>query len=176
MKIHPRIFILNLILCLIFFLGFTISLPLIAADPKAATQPIDVSKKNVSTQESIIELNGKTFRKIQYEKDTYYLEMVDVSGANEAYRLMCSRGHDDKLPAQVKAGVKLTKRSHFIVEGLKQYCAETQEGRREVALDSRIVGGLQFSLEKDLANKETFLKNKKLIITPIDGLVFKADW
>jgi hypothetical protein len=147
-----------------------------AADIKKAVQPVDVSKKNVTTQESIIELQGKTFRKIQYDKDIYYLEMIDVSGANEAYRLMCSRGNDEKLPSQVKAGVKITERSQFIVEGLRQYCLETKEGRREIAADTRIVGGLQLDIDKDLAKKESILKNKKLIITPIDGLVFKADW
>jgi hypothetical protein len=143
---------------------------------KTSPESMAMSKKNVSTQESIIELQGKTFRKIQYEKDIYYLEMLDSSGANETYRLMCSRGHDEKLPSQVKASVKLTERSEFIVEGLRQYCLETKEGRREIMADSRIFGGLQLNLDKDLSKKESVFKNKKLIITPIDGLVFKADW
>lgn len=147
-----------------------------AAGSKSEPQKIDVSKKNVATQESIVELQGKTFRKIEYKKDIYYLEVIDSTKANEAYRLMCLRGHDEKMPSQVKAGVKVTERSQFIVDGLRQYCDDTHEGKREVLLDSRIVGGLQLDLDKDLTKKESFFKNKKLIITPVDGLVFKADW
>lgn len=141
----------------------------------AEIQTANASKKNVVTQESIIELQGKTFRKIEYHKNIYYLELVDTSKASEAYRLMCSRGHDDKLPMQVKAAVKVTERSEFLIEGLRQYCQETEAGRKEVAVDARIFGGLQVSLDKELTKKD-FFKNKKLIITPIDGLVFKADW
>jgi hypothetical protein len=150
-----------------------------AVNSKTETKAVDVMKKNVATQESIVELSGKTFRKIQYEKEIYYLEVLESGGANEAYRLMCLRGNDEKLPTQIKAKAKLTERSQFVVEGLRQYCAETQDGRREVALDLRIIGGVELSLDKpdkELTKKESFFKNKKLIITPVDGLVFKADW
>jgi hypothetical protein len=159
-------------LCVACVLGCTVTV----ANGSAEEQSVSTSKKNVITQESIVELQGKIFRKIEYDKNIYYLEMIDSTGATDAYRLMCSRGHDEKLPMQIKAGVKLTERSQFIVEGLRQYCVETKSGPREVALDTRVFAGLQVNLKKDLSKKEGFFKNKKLIITPVDGLVFKADW
>ncbi|MEY4617745.1 MAG: hypothetical protein RJB66_2705 [Pseudomonadota bacterium] len=124
-------------------------------------------EKTFTTKESTVEIQGRKFRKIQIQKESYYIETVDSKQANADIRVLCQQGQSQFLPNQAEVGVKTGKRSAVVIEGIRQVCKEAQGGRREIALDPALMAGLQLQVGKE--------KNKKIIVSPI-GLTFKADW
>ena len=124
-------------------------------------------EKSLTTKESVVEIQGKRFRKIEIQKEAFYIETLDSSKTNAEIRVLCQQGSGELLPAQAQAGVKTGQRSAFVIEGMRQICKEASGGRREVALDPAIMAGLELKLGKE--------QNKKVLVTPV-GVTFKADW
>lgn len=133
---------------------------------KTANDPRMVSKM-VNTKESVVDIQGKKFRKIEWQKEAFYIESLDSNKANAEMRVLCQQGTNGIAPAQVGAGVKTGQRSALVIEGIRQVCKEAEAGRREVTLDPAILAGLQVTLGKE--------ENKKIIVSPM-GVSFRADW
>jgi hypothetical protein len=141
-----------------------ISGPLFAQTPKQISQSVEES---VPTKESTVEIQGKKFRKIEIQKESFYIEAIDSTKANSDIRLLCQQGGTEYLPTQAEVGVKAGKRSAIVIDGIRQVCKAAQSGRREITLDPAVMAGLQIEFGKE--------QNKKVIVTPI-GVTFKADW
>lgn len=123
--------------------------------------------KSIKTKESVVDIQGKKFRKIEVQKEAFYIETLDSTKVNSDIRVLCQQGSGEQLPIQAQVGVKTTKRAQFVIEGMRQVCKDAQGGRREVTLDPAVMAGLQIEFGKE--------QNKKVIVTPV-GLTFKADW
>jgi hypothetical protein len=139
----------------------------LAAEKNPAEKLSQVSANTVETKESIVDIQGKKFRKIEWQKESYYVEAIDSTKVNNEMRVLCQQGQREVFPAQVEAGVKTAKRAGFVIEGMRQVCKEAAGGRKEISIDSAILAGLQVEFGKE--------QNKKVIVTPI-GVTFKADW
>lgn len=124
-------------------------------------------QKLIETKESVVDIQGKKFKKIQVQQEAFFIETIDSTKANSELRVLCQQGSKEVLPAQVEASVKVSKRSGFVIEGMRQVCKDAANGQREIKMDPAIFGGLQLNLGKEA--------DKKLIVSPI-GVSFKADW
>lgn len=124
-------------------------------------------QKIIETKESVVNIQGKKFRKIELQKETFFVEALDSTKANAEMRVLCQQGNHELLPAQVEGGVKTSKRTSLVIEGMRQACKEAAGGRREITIDPAVLGGLQVEFGKE--------QSKKVIVTPI-GVTFKADW
>ncbi len=168
------------VLCFSLILNCIYSVQVLAA--KSVTSN---NKKTITVKESIIDIQGKTFRKIEYKNEAYFLELTEGSQNNESnLRVLCQKNiSQPEIPGLVKVGVQTTKRSHFFIEGLKQSCSEVLGGvRKEILVDPRLRVGFQYDFKteedylKSANSKNELFKTMKLLVTPIDGVVFKADW
>lgn len=135
-----------------------------AEPPKEIKRLVD---KKIVTKESTVEIQGKKFRKIELQKEAYYIEAIDSTKANSEIRVLCQQGAKEYLPTQAEVGVKAGKRSSLVIDGIRQICKDAQGGRREISIDPAIMAGLQMDFGKE--------QNKKVIVTPV-GVTFKADW
>lgn len=124
-------------------------------------------EKTIVTKESIVDIQGKKFRKIELQKEAFFVEALDSTKENAEIRVLCQQGNREILPAQVQAGVKTTKRAGVVIEGMRQACKEAAGGRKEIAIDPAVLVGLQVEFGKE--------QSKKVIVTPV-GVTFKADW
>ena len=145
-------------------LNFLISINSAFAEPKNIAQTVE---KNVETKESTVDIQGKKFRKLEFQNESFFIEALDSTKVNSDLRVLCQQGSREVLPLQVEGGVKTTKRSNVVIQGLRQVCKEAAGGRKEIAIDPAVLLGLQFEFGKE--------QNKKFIVTPV-GLTFKADW
>lgn len=124
--------------------------------------------KEIEIKEALVEIQGKTFKKIEYKSDVVYVELLDPSRANEDMRILCQRGLLDSHSGLVKGGIQVAKRARVYLEGLTRYCRNV-ESKKELEFDPEIFVGLQI----DIGSEK---KNRKIILSPFDGVSFKADW
>jgi hypothetical protein len=130
----------------------------------------DISRsveKTIATKESVVDIQGKKFRKIELHQEAFFIEALDSTKVNSEMRVLCQQGSREILPAQVEVGIKTTKRSGVAIEGMRQICKEAVNGRKEISIDPAILVGLQVQFGKE--------QNKKVIVSPV-GITFKADW
>lgn len=141
------------------------------ADDKGSTPSLNVDFE-VFTRESIVEFEGKKFRKIEYKKKVVYLQLLESETSAGDLQVHCGEFPRPAPPSQIQVAVKVTKRSHLFVEGLRQVC-ENQQGGSRVVIDPAIRVGFTFE-----GSPKDILKNKKVFIQPFNGLGagFSAEW
>lgn len=147
---------------------FAYNLALADAATETRAKLTSDQKKEIEIKEALVEIQGKTFKKIEYKSDVVYVELLDPSRANEDMRILCQKGLLDRHSGLVKGGVQVTKRARVYLEGLTRYCRNV-ESKKELEFDPEIFVGLQI----DIGSEK---KNRKIILSPFDGVSFKADW
>lgn len=147
-----------------------LSLPTLGESKKSEPKKIDKVNTNtqmIDTKESLVDIQGKKFRKIEIRKEAFFVETLDSTQTNSELRVLCQQGDHEVLPAQVQAGIQTVRRTSLVIEGMRQACKEASNGRREISIDPAVLVGLQFNLDQ--------VQNKRILVTPI-GVTFKADW
>lgn len=126
---------------------------------------------DVFTRESIVEIEGKKYRKIEYQTHVVYLQLIEGEAPLGDLEVMCRDGNQPPPPTQVLVAVQVTKRSSFFIDGLKRVCQQMRGGSRIVIDPAIRIGFTWKSQPKD------FLQNKTIFISPwTKGLGFSAEW
>lgn len=124
-------------------------------------------QKSIELKESTVDIQGKKFRKLELDKEAYFVEALDSTNADTEIRVLCQEGHEEIPTAQITSGVKITQRSSLVVEGMRKVCKEAATGQKEVQMDPSVLMGLQIETGKN--------KNRKWLVSPY-GINFKANW
>ena len=110
------------------------------------------------TKETIVELNGHSYRKIEYNGKYYYLQLSQPMDSVHDYNVNCSDGEtlDNEQPSRIYAETKLIQRSSLFIEALQVSCS------------GKILPALNVGFTLPDSPKSIF-KNKKIIIFPQPG-------
>ncbi len=131
----------------------------------------------VFTRESIVEVGGRKYRKVEFKNQVVYLQLLSEETTGADLQLLCEREGVSAFQGQpqlVLASVKVTRRSSLFVEGLQQVCSDSRGGKKRITLDPAIHVGFLFH---DRNEDKALLRNKRVFINPFgSGIGFKADW
>lgn len=150
------------------------SIVVLAGDSSKKSQATDLKnekkltyspQKTIELKESLVEIQGKKFRKMELEKEAFFVEALDSTNADAEMRVLCQTSQEEIPMAQLTTGVKISKRSSIVIEGIRKVCKEAISGQKEVQMDPSILMGLQIETGK----------SKKWLISPF-GVNFKANW
>ena len=142
---------------------------------KSAFEQALESRTDVSTQESIVILNGQKFRKIEYGSKSYYLQLFQEETDSSKLVALCgdpaaSRFSGTPIP-QISASVRVVKRTRLFIEALAQTCSK--DPMRPILLVSP---ALQVGIAiDDEPGSKAMIQNKKVLIAP-GGLGFSGTW
>ena len=142
------------------------------------SKPLDLRlTSDVYTKESIVELNGKKFRKIEYRSQVVYMQLLTNESDAAKLQMFCSDSGAKAFNAGrtplVSGAVQMTKRTSLFVSGLQQACVDHQGGS-QLTLSPDILIGF---LIKDGDDSRAILRNKRIMINPLSlGASFAADW
>lgn len=152
---------------LMFFLNLAV-----AEENKAETlQKFILEDTKIRTNETIIEVNGKKIRKLEYEGKTYYLQIYNPEAPGGDLHLECEKnGYLDEKP-RILIARKLTNRTKIFIEGIKLTCNMAANGKGQLAIDPSIQIG--FLLPE---NPTDLIKNKKIYFTPFGAAGFYGEW
>ncbi|MDZ4660091.1 MAG: hypothetical protein SGJ18_00595 [Pseudomonadota bacterium] len=157
----------------LFLLLFFLSLGFAEEKKGEALQQFILENTKVTTTETIVEVGGKKFRKLEVEGKTYSFQLYSPTDTDANLEFRCEKeGYLDEKP-RVLVARKVTKRTKLFVEGLKITCdrSEKHNGRGVLGIDPAIQIG--FMLPEDPAD---LIKNKKIYITPFGGAGFYGEW
>ena len=140
---------------------------------KSLTESRDLNLNfDIYTRESIVEIHGRKFRKVEYKDQRFYLQLLGSEEASGDLNLLCNEGGELQSPTQIQGTIKMTKRSSFFIEGLKQMCAGPK-GKRQVVVSPEIAFGFVF----DQGNAKAIIRNKQIFYSPLtNSLGFKGEW
>lgn len=158
---------------LILFLLLTISARAEDSAPSSAFTESLSRETEVFTKESIVEISGVKFRKVEYKSKVYHLQLLEPERPNQDLQMKCDTAGEASLPqpALTHVEAKITRRTALFVEGLKVACQEMTSGRQKVGINDAIRIGFIFKDDpKDL------IKKKQIYITPGLGLGFAGEW
>jgi hypothetical protein len=125
--------------------------------------------KQVETKESIVELNGAKFRKVEYKGEKYYLQIIETAHEGASAQMYCEKDSPVVHPSQTISAVKITTRNKVFVEGLKQTCVDIGNGKKQVAIDPTIAIGFYIG-----DKPKDFLQKKRILLMPT-GIGFAGD-
>lgn len=130
----------------------------------------------IFTKESVVEYQGRKYRKIEYRNEIFYLSALSDETSGSQLELLCKEQgapiFNLQSPPLVLASVKVTKRTAAFIEGLKVACVSGGADNGKLALDPSLRIGLRI---EDSPNSA--IKNKKVYINPGSlGLGFSGDW
>ncbi len=132
----------------------------------------DLFDHKIFTHESIVEISGKKYRKIEYNSDKYYLQLVGEDSIDISSNFLC----DDKIPKienprRLTVALNVVERTKFFIDGLQTACQQIH-GQKMITVNPAIRIG--FRLEdkpKDL------IKNKTFYYIPFINIFgFAGDW
>lgn len=103
----------------------------------------------VFVKESLVQIDGVTYRKIEYRSATYYLRFLNV-GDNDPSVLCPEYAKGKKSELLVKGSLKMSRRSSLFVEGLRAECMKSPNGVVRVHLRPEIRAGLSFEISKNV--------------------------
>jgi hypothetical protein len=114
--------------------------------------------KTHQTKETIVEKNGQTYRKIEYEGKFYYLQLSQPNEPNLNYDVNCKDNeiNINELPSRIYSEIKIIQRSSLFIDALKVSCT------------GKILPALRIGFTLPDSPKE-FIKNKKIILFPQPG-------
>jgi hypothetical protein len=130
----------------------------------------------IFTKESIVEVSGIKYRKVEYRKEIYYFQLLDSEKTSADLQILCSSEKSSPFnansPVQIVSAVKVTRRMSAFVDGLKQVCVD-QQGGKHLVLSPELRIGFMFANYDD-----ELLKNKQIYVSPFSGpnIGFKANW
>ena len=128
------------------------------------------------TRESIVEVGGKKYRKIEFRSEIFHLQLLENEASLTNLEILCgvegASSMNSGAPPQVVASIKVTKRSSLFIQGLKQACVEKRGGKQIIMTPAIQIG---FLLHDDPGSKSV-LKNKRVFLTPGPSVGFSADW
>lgn len=137
--------------------------------------PVD---SKVFTKESILEDQGIQYRKVEYQGKNYFFRLLGPKTSGEDLALFCNQPGNQGFtsPPMVKVGLQTVERSRLFIEALELKCKsptpDRDDEKKVMALMPYLAVG--FSLEGK-ENPKAILKNKKLLINPLGGLMFRAE-
>ncbi|MBX3016556.1 MAG: hypothetical protein KF767_01605 [Bdellovibrionaceae bacterium] len=125
------------------------------------------------TKESIVEIQGITYRRVDYRNSTYFFQLMGAQGSAEDLKILCENP-DPAATALVRVGVRVMERTHAFVEGLQMVCKNARGGRMTTASDVRLslmpALAVGFTLDDGVGKSiAPGLKNKRLIVWPYFG-------
>lgn len=128
------------------------------------------------TKESIVEVGGKKYRRIEHVQDVYYLQLLANETSASDLTVVCREKGRERFnsdsPSLLRGAVKLVRRTKLFIEGLKTVCTG-ELGKEKILLDPNILVGFLI----DEGDPKAVLKNKRLYINPFTGaLGFGAEW
>lgn len=131
----------------------------------------------VQTRESIVHHAGRTYRKIEYQGQFFYLRISEERTGADLMELLC--GDDPKVHEMssdtndlIEGRIKISERMQLFVEALQLKC-EGPRHKRKLVLSPEMKMGLRFDDKpRDL------IKNKKIYVSPGPGtgLGFSGEW
>jgi hypothetical protein len=132
--------------------------------------------QSLSTHESIIEIHGRKFRKIEFQNKSYYLQIIQGTESTTDLVILCGESQvqfNRESPPLVTAAVRVTKRSRLFIEGLKNVCiGDPHHPRIEIAPELQI----GFMLD-DSVDSKAVLRNRRITINPFTSMLgFSAAW
>lgn len=137
--------------------------------------PID---SKVFTKESILEDQGIQYRKVEYQGKNYFFRLLGPKTSGQDLALFCNQPGQEGFtsPPMVKVGLQTVERSRLFIEALELKCKSPDPNRDDqkkiMALMPYLAVG--FSLDGK-ENPKAILKNKKLLINPFGGVMFRAE-
>ena len=135
------------------------------ADKSAFEQELE-SHQTTQTRERWVELNGSTYRQVEYEGKNYYMKFNEKDGTA---KVDCSMIGKNLTPSLAEGAFKVTQRTKVFVSLLREDCIEVRGFLRPVhILDPRI----GVTLPQTSKSK---IKNKKVFIGP-SGPGFAGEW
>lgn len=164
---------MKILLSLIINLNFFVNLATAEEKKSEPLQQFILENSKVSTKETIIEVGGKKFRKVEYEGKTYYFQLLSPAETDADLQFHCEKnGYLDEKP-RILVAKKMTRRTKLFVEGLKMTCERDEKngGRGQLKIDPSIQIGFLLSDEPG-----DLLKNKKIFINPLGGAGFYGEW
>ena len=130
--------------------------------------------ENISTKETIVQLGGRKFRRVEFKSDIFYLQLQSDLATNAELSLLCGERPQEFGPnsaPMITAAVRVTKRTRFFIEGLRRMCLGAGNTSRIDLAPDIAVG---FMLDDD---PKGVLKNRRISINPISpALNFSAEW
>lgn len=155
---------------LVFNLGFS-GLAMADENKAEALQKFILEDSKVRTNETIIEVGGKKFRKLEVEGKTYYFQLYNAENPSGDLQIECEKnGYLDSKP-KILVARKLMNRTKVFIEGIKHTCKMAANGKGELGIDPAIQIG--FLLPEDSTD---LIKNKKIFFTPFGGAGFSGEW
>lgn len=134
---------------------------------------------SVSTKETIVQMGGRKFRKVEYQNQTVYLSLMAELSSTSDLVVLCGEQQASQFnrqsPALITGAVRIARRTRFFVEGIKAMCTGDKNQAR-VDLAPEIAIG--FMLD-DSTDPNAVLKNRRITINPFNpanALGFSADW
>ncbi len=134
------------------------------------------SGQSLNTHESIIEIAGRKFRKIEFQNKTYYLQLIQGTESTTDLVVLCGESQirfNKESPPLIAAAVRVTKRSRLFIEGLKNICkGNPHQPRIEVEPELQI----GFMID-DSADPKAVLRDRRITINPFTNVLgFSATW
>jgi len=132
---------------------------------------------SLNTQESIVEIGGQRFRKIEFKNETYYLKLLQSEGTQSELVVLCNESEAARAgrgsPALVTAAVRVTKRTRLFIEGLRTVCdGGARRAKTVIAPDLQV--GFMFD---DSQDPKTVFRDRRITIDPVkQQLGFGASW
>lgn len=120
-----------------------------------------LSAYDVNIKESIVDIKGLRYRKVEYKGDIFFLRLLESEVNPADLDIICKMKGDVEMENQVYISTVMTKRTSLFIEGLKQTCRDIGAGKKIIAVDPNIQIGFVFD-----ESKKSTLKNKKLYLNP----------
>ncbi len=121
------------------------------------------------TRETLVEIDGVKYRKIEVNGKTYYLKILWGDDTPEDPLLYCERNPLWKGKEQIELKTQVVQRTGLFIDGLRTNCEKSKEGVVRPVLDTTLRVGFYI---KD--KKGDYIKNKKVILFPFFGIA--GEW
>ena len=157
------------------------SSPVWAAEERAKSEPTAFDRalsmhQGHTTKESIVDLGGRKYRRIEHKSDVYYLQLISEEMSATNLTVVCGekglQRFNSEAPKLIAGSIKLTRRTSLFIEGLRTICTG-DPGRERILLDPLLLVG--FTLD-DGTDQKALLRNKRVFISPFGAFGFAADW
>jgi hypothetical protein len=152
--------------------------PALAGDEPSTFEKMLSRDQQLNTKESVVEMHGQKFRKIEYKDNVYYLQMLAAQNSTSDLVLLCSEesaaGFNQNSPPLIQASARINKRTRVFIEGLKQSCTNSAQGSPTISPNAKPMIGLQL----EDSDPNATLKNRRVFINPqfLESLNFSAEW
>lgn len=154
------------------FIPLLISMALAEDKPlNLKPKPYDINHQvdlDVSTKETVLQYNGQTYRKIEYEGKTIFVKLQAAESTIADEEALCQPPfHGVDQPKLVEMGVKTSTRTRVYLSAFEKRCLDDKRAKR-VGVDSNPEVGI--GIKNKSGTKET-----KIFVNP-KGAGVKTDF